>query len=239
MLLLPLALIGGSSLATTQDGGYSGVWTSERPVARKAKANRIRSKPLPKRPQPARLLTVQWRVLKQDMNKQGLEVDPLLPVYTGERIRLAVKVNQDGYLYIIQNTEGSQSEEGAVIFPDARINGGNNFVKRDDEIIIPSNCAEEHQEDCWFLMEPPAGREAVTVIFSRDQITTLPNTAAEASSMVKKHVISSLQNSSPNPKYDKQPKSAGKGRFVTWATNMNPRDNEELVTTFYLTHEEK
>lgn len=237
-ILIGALLFGASFDLTYADDGYSGVWTSERPITRKKKPNRASTATNTNRrkPEPARLLTAQWRLLKQDMSGNEVEVDPSKPFYTGDRIRFAVKVNQDGYLYIIQNTEG---DEGEAIFPDARINGGNNFVKRDDEIIIPSNCDEDRKDDCWFLMEPPAGREAVTVIFSRDRITTLPNTAEEASEKIKKHVVSSLRTTSPKPKYDSKPKSAGAGRFVTWATNMNARDNEELVTTFYLTHEEK
>jgi hypothetical protein len=232
--IMGLALVVcGLAVQTQADGGYSGVWTSERPITRKAKPNRVPANPsIRKRTEPARLLTVQWRLLKQDMSGNEVEVDPTKPLYTGDRIRFAVKVNQDGFLYMIQNSEGG---EGEAIFPDARINGGKNFVKRDSETVIPSNCDDEHKEDCWYLLEPPEGREAITVIFSRDMITTLPNTVEEASALIKKHVVSSLQLTSPKPTYDPNPKSAGAGRFVTWATNMNVRDNEELVTTFYLT----
>ena len=229
-------VICGLSNRVEADGGYSGVWTSERPITRKAKPNRVTNAALRKKPESARLLTVQWRLLKQDMAGKEVEVDPARPFYSGDRIKFAVKVNQDGYLYIIQNTEG---DEGEAIFPDARINDGKNFVKRDSEIVIPSNCDEEHKDDCWYVMQPPAGREAITVIFSRDMISTLPNSVEEAGAMVKQHVVSSLQSSSPKPTLDTRPKSAGVGRFVTWATNMNAKDNEELVTTFYLTHEDK
>ena len=236
-LLVALALLaGGLSGRTDADEGYSGVWTSERPITRKVKPDRDPSKPIRKKPEPARLLTVQWRLLKQDIAGKEAEVDPSKPFYSGDRIKFAVKVNQDGYLYILQNAEG---DESAVIFPDPRIDGGKNFVKRDGEVIIPSNCDEEHKDDCWYRLEPPAGREPITVIFSRDKITTLPNSVEEVGTRVKKHVVSSLQAKSPNPTYDKRPKSAGTGRFVTWATNMNAKDNEELVTTFYLTHEDK
>ncbi|MBI3649648.1 MAG: DUF4384 domain-containing protein [Acidobacteria bacterium] len=218
--------------------GFTGVWVTEKVITRKPKPDRVRpttgvKNNAPPRREKVRLLTIQWRVLKQTAEGKAVEINPESTFYTGDRLRFAVKVNQNGYLYIIQDTEG---DEAATIFPDAHINGGKNFVKKDVEYILPFNCDETHKDDCWFLMEPPDGREAVTVIFSRDKIITLPNDAEEAKKLIKKQTISSIKDSSPAPVRDKKPKSLGAGRFVTWVTNTNVKDNEELVSTFYLTH---
>src|ERR1051325_8578071 len=221
-------------------GVYAGAWVTEKVITRKAKPGRVhqtsggsKKSPQPAPREKARLLTIQWRVLKQDAGGKAVEVNPESTFYTGDRVRFAVKVNQNGYLYIIQDTEG---DEGATIFPDAHINGGDNFVKKDVEYVLPFNCDEEHKDDCWFLMEPPDGREAVTVIFSRDKISSLPNDAEQAKTLIKKQTISSIKDSSPAPVRDNRPKSLGAGRFVTWVSNTNVKDNEELVSTFYLTH---
>jgi hypothetical protein len=223
-----------SGLAQSESSKFSGVWVTKKVITRKPKPNRASP---PKAQQvTVRLLTIQWRVMKQNAEGKPVEVDPALPLYTGDRIQFAVKVNQNGYLYLIQNTEG---DEGVTIFPDARVNGGKNYVKKDVEVVLPFNCEEEHKDEngnCWYRMEPPDGREDVTVIFSRDQIISLPNDSEEAKKFIKKQVVSSIKDSSPEPTRNDKPKGLGAGRFATWVTNTNVNDNEELVSTFYLTH---
>jgi hypothetical protein len=242
MALLSLSHL--SSLAQSGSQGFTGIWVTKTTITRKPKPDRIRQtqNAAPKNKkntasatqrEKARLLTIQWRVLKQSADGKAIEVNPESTFYTGDRLRFAVKVNQDGFLYIIQNTEG---DEGETIFPDARINGGQNAVKRDVEYVLPFNCDADHKDDCWYLMEPPDGREAITVIFSRDKITSLPNDAKEAGNFVKKQIISSIKASSPEPLRNNKPTGLATGRFVTWVTNTNVQDNEELVSTFYLTH---
>lgn len=234
---IPLAMMSAlllsnfSTLAQSGTSKFSGVWVTKKVITRKPKPDR--AGPTQARRETVRLLTIQWRVLKQNAEGKAVEVDPALPLYTGDRIQFAVKVNQDGYLYLIQNTEG---DEGVAIFPDERINGGKNYVKKDVEIVLPFNCDEEHKDDCWYLMEPPEGREDVTVIFSRDKITTLPNDSEEAKKFIKKQIVSSIKDTSPVPTRNNKLKGLGTGRFATWVQNTNVKDNEELVSTFYLTH---
>jgi hypothetical protein len=64
----------------------------------------------------------------------------------------------------------------------------------------------------------------------------LPNDSEEAKKFIKKQVVSSIKNSSPEPMRNNKLKGLGTGRFATWVTNTNVNDNEELVSTFYLTH---
>jgi hypothetical protein len=232
-MMTTIALSSFSGFARDDSESFTGVWVTEKVITRKKKPNRAAptTPALPR--QKVRLLTIQWKVLKQNAEGKAVEVDPALPLYTGDRIRFAVKVNQSGYLYILQNTEG---DEGVTIFPDEHVNDGKNFVQKDVEYILPFNCDEAHKDDCWYLMEPPDGREDVTVIFSRDKIESLPNDSEEAKKFIKKQVVSSIKESSPVPTKNKKPGGPGAGRFATWVTNTNVKDNEELVSTFYLTH---
>lgn len=238
-MMTTIAFSSFSGFAMDDSQGFTGVWVTEKVITRKKKPNRTApaaSAPAqtnaPQR-EKARLLTIQWKVLKQNAEGKAVEVDPALPLYTGDRIRFAVKVNQSGYLYILQNTEG---DEGVTIFPDEHVNGGKNFVQKDVEYILPFNCDDAHKDDCWYIMEPPDGREDVTVIFSRDMIDSLPNDSEEAKKFIKKQVVSSIKDSSPVPVKNNKPTGNGAGRFATWVTNTNVKDNEELVSTFYLTH---
>src|SRR5262245_17210170 len=119
--VLALALVLCGSFDKVQaDGGYTGVWTKKEAINYKAKPNRAARKTPRPTVEKAPLLTVQWRLVKKDANGKEVDFDSSKPLYTGDRIRLKVKANSPGYLYIVQDTEG---EEGEAIFPDKRING--------------------------------------------------------------------------------------------------------------------
>jgi hypothetical protein len=217
------------------------VWDKPVTVKRVEKSSRV---PIRKRHkvETAPLLTLQWRVLKRMESGSQLEVNPTTIFHTGDRMRLALTANQDGYLYIIHRSEG---QDGTIIFPDSRINNGQNFVKKNEEYALPAYCPTpefEDPRDCWWKMTPPGGREVFTVIFSRDMIMSLPNQVTETGGVIKQQVIKDLEIASgqilkrtSRPNLSPQ-QGGGAGRYVTWVTNTNTKDNEELIETVVLTH---
>src|SRR5438128_1060885 len=70
-------------------------------------------------------LTFQWRVIKRANGNLQQETSPYTVFHAGDQVKLAITPNQDGYLYIIHNTEG---QDGVLQFPDSRINNGQNYV---------------------------------------------------------------------------------------------------------------
>lgn len=227
-----------SGLASAQQPS-SLVWDKPVTVTRKEKPKHIAPRPRPK-VERAPLLTLQWRVLKRGEGGTAIETNPTTTFHTGDQLRLAIKANQDGYLYIIHHSEG---QEGTLIFPDSRINEGQNIVKKDQEYVVPAFCPKyKDPRDCWWEMTPPGGREVFTVIFSRDMIADLPNKVAESGQAVKEQTVKELQASSgqvlkrtSRPNLTPQ-QGGGAGRYVTWVTNSNLKDNEELIETIVLTH---
>src|SRR5207253_456588 len=136
-----------------------------------------------------------------------------------------------------------------VIFPNQNINAGDNYVKKDVKYTVPANCSENFAEsggNCWLTFDdtiPKDGREAVTVIFSREKITTLPNNNEEvnklAERLVKKQTIKVIRDSSPGAtsySYKQLQGLSANQKFVTVVTNLNAKDNEEVVASFNLTH---
>src|ERR1051325_11499789 len=101
-----LALGNLSGRAQGDSGVYAGAWVTEKVITRKAKPDRVHqpstSGGTKKGPPPVaqrekvRLLTIQWRVLKQEAGGKAVEVNPESTFYTGDRVRFAVKVNQNG-----------------------------------------------------------------------------------------------------------------------------------------------
>src|SRR6266850_5657668 len=170
-------LIAGAGLALILPGLVEAqkqgapLWYSVVTVNRVKKPDRKPSRPAPK-VQKAALLTLQWHVLKRTGDDSHEEADTTREFQTGDRLKLAITTNQNGYLYIINQPHG---KDGMLLFPDLRINKGMNYVVKDKEYMVPSYCPDfDDPKDCWFQMVPPAGTETLLVIFSRDKITTLP-----------------------------------------------------------------
>src|SRR5713226_5409069 len=76
------------------------LWYSVVTVKRVAKPNRPRTRPLP-RTQKTALLTLQWDLLKRVSDTTREEADPSKEFQTGDKLKLAITTNQNGYLYII------------------------------------------------------------------------------------------------------------------------------------------
>jgi hypothetical protein len=185
------------------------------------------------------LLTLQWHLIKRVSDTRRAEADPSKEFQTGDRLKLAITTNQNGYLYIISQPH---DKDGVMLFPDLRINKGQNYVLRDTEYVVPSYCPNLGQEDCWFKMTPPAGTETMIVIFSRDKITDLPNEISTPYAPVKRDIVEQLIASSQQKvkQTSGAPAIPGK-KAVSYATrvqNTNREDNEELIATIELTHGE-
>jgi len=217
------------------------LWYSVVTVKRVEKPNREPTRPVPKtRKQRAALLTLQWHLLRRVDDTTQEEADPSQEFQTGDKLKLAITANQTGYLYIINQPEG---KDGVLLFPDLRINKGQNYVVKDKQYIIPSYCQDfDDPKDCWFKMAPPAGTETLIVIFSRDKITTLPNQITRPYAPVKRFLVEQLISSSEQKVKQVTGELTIPGRkavrYATRAQNINLQDNEELIATIELRHSE-
>jgi hypothetical protein len=229
VMLIALVIAGDDSVRAQG----SNPLVDDRPVKiqRKPKANRVK-RPTPRR-RPAvvqaPLLKLQWRVLKVADDGSDQETSPLAMFHTGDRLRLAVKTNQDGYLYIIH--QASPTSPGQIIFPDSRLNGGRNDVGKYQELILPSNCpAGIPRRDCALPVVPPAGREVFTLVFTRDPITDLPNTATEAAGGIPVETLAKLKADSGQTLR----RIKGSTPLSVLVVNTNTRDNEDIFETLVL-----
>ena len=226
--------------AVAQEQGAK-LWYSKASIKRVNKPNRRPVRPRPKTQKVvASLLTVQWNLFKRGDGNTKIEIDPETIFATGDQVKLAITANQDGFLYIIAQPEG---KNGLLLFPDPHVNEGKNLVEKDKEYLIPYHCDDKPDpSDCWLEMTPPAGTEKLLVIFSRDQITTLPDKVIRIGDEIKAEVIEELEANSEQ----KVEKITGKlsipGRPVaqhaTRVRNINRDDNEELITIIEIKHGE-
>lgn len=215
------------------------LWYSVVTVKRVKKPNRVRTGKVAST-QKAALLTLQWHLIRRVDDDTQEEADPSKEFQTGDRLRLAITTNQNGYLYIVNQRPNKDS---VLLFPDLRINKGQNYVQKDKEYMVPSYCPDYNDpRDCWFKMAPPAGTDTMIVILSRDKITTLPNQIAKPDSLVKRSLVEQLIASSQQKVEQMTGELTIPGqkavRYATRVQNTNPKDNEELIATIELTHGE-
>lgn len=208
-------------------------------VTRVKKKNRTRTAPKKKYTPPKKLkvnedyvqlMSLIAQLYKVDNFNTNIPVNPFTQQTFGTRLRIAIKPNQEGYLYIIY--QRSENEEGLIIFPSPSINSGNNYVGANQEYIVPSNCKDVPGINCVLPVMPPVGTEIFTFIFSRDRVDDLPNDA-EAASRVRltPQEIFQFYRESGQRLCESQLKEVPNAIKIV---NTNTKDNEEIIKTFFL-----
>lgn len=188
------------------------------------------------------LLAAQLRLLTVDKTGQESEVNPLAAFTPNDRLRLSIKANQRGYLYIIR--QASPEADGEIIFPTTLVNNGSNYVAANTEYILPSNCPPDYvpePRECALTLFPydDSPQEYFTLIFTRDSLVDLPNDVKNtrvslanllsAGKIGAKTLIDLIEDSGQD--LVSQP---GDTPFAMRIVNINPKDNEEIIETFVL-----
>jgi hypothetical protein len=240
--LLLLILTAGAGSAVAQVGAAT--WDKPEGVVRQAKTKRVYRprKTYRVRPKVERspLLTVQYRVLIKRADGTEGEASLASVFHPGDQLRLGVTANQDGFLYVIYQKDG---QDGVVQFPDSRVSGGENYVGRNREFILPpTNCPAPDPSECWYKVNNDPEKEFFIIVFSRDQIVDLPQKNGEvsaearqafASGVLRKGVIDEYIRSARVQDYKVYSRparaSSPASRYAVWVTNTNRADNEEII----------
>jgi Domain of unknown function (DUF4384) len=236
LLVLNFAPALGQETATT--------WSKPQQVQRQVKAKRVYRphRRYPKRPkiETAPLLTVQYRVIIKRPDGSEGESSLASVFHTGDLLRLGVTANQNGFLYVVYQKEG---QDGQIMFPDSRVNHGENYVANNEEFILPPlECPLPDPDDCWYKVTDEPEQEFFIIVFSRDQITDLPNSGGRANEGVKKALTAGIVKREIIENYIKSahiqdykiygrpPRSnTPASRYAVWITNTNRQDNEEII----------
>jgi hypothetical protein len=97
-----------------------------------------------------------WLELVQPGTSQIVRVNSNRIFHSGEKIRLHVETNVDGHVMLLQLGQDGASH---VLFPDRRINSGNNYVRAGVDTPIPSTSA-------WIKFDNHPGVERLIVFLS-------------------------------------------------------------------------
>ncbi|MBX7219388.1 MAG: DUF4384 domain-containing protein [Blastocatellia bacterium] len=163
LILIPIS-------ANAQSDSPTLVWSrkNEKKAAPPVKRRKVvRGKPL----------ELEIRVFKQGARGESIETNPFSTYFSGDQIRFGITSNQDGYLYLLNQTrspDGRQLAPLSVTFPDSRVDYGRNFVTANQEYFLPGFVqAYSDPRDGWFAFEEPNAEEIFTVIFTKDLIPDL------------------------------------------------------------------
>lgn len=103
-------------------------------------------------------------------NGRSVRVEPGREFHSGDRVRIALEPNVDGYLYVF-HTEGDGTPE--MIYPDSRLDDGNNSVEAHVPTEIPSS--EEADERLrWFTFDANPANEHLYIVVTREPLEAVP-----------------------------------------------------------------
>jgi hypothetical protein len=119
---------------------------------------------------PAQPIALGYTMFMRDVNGRAVRIDPAREFHSGDRIRISLEPNVDGYLYVF-HTEGDGQPE--MIFPDARLEGGENWVEAHVPIDVPST-VETDERLKWFQFYGNPATEHLFVVVTREPLADVP-----------------------------------------------------------------
>ncbi|MDQ5844489.1 MAG: DUF4384 domain-containing protein [Acidobacteriota bacterium] len=106
----------------------------------------------------------------RDSNGMAVRTDPSREFKNGDRVRVLLETNADGYLYIFNTTDGGQPE---LIYPAPELDEAGNYIQAHVPFEIPSSVAPEERLR-WFAFDQNPGTEKVYFVFSREPLAGVP-----------------------------------------------------------------
>ena len=106
----------------------------------------------------------------RDSNGLAQRTDPEHVFVKGDRVRVLLETNADGYLYIFNTTNHGQA---TMIYPHPDLDEGGNYLQAHVPFEIPSSLASEERLR-WFAFDEVAGTEQLFFVFTREPLKGVP-----------------------------------------------------------------
>jgi Domain of unknown function (DUF4384) len=124
----------------------------------------------PVTPVNARRIGIGVTLFMRDSNGLAVRVDPDHVFRKGDRVRILLETNTDGYLYIFNTTDDSPA---TLIYPDASLDDAGNYLQAHVPFEIPSNSQAEERLR-WFAFNEVSGTEHLFFVFTREPLGGIP-----------------------------------------------------------------
>lgn len=122
------------------------------------------------KPVNARRIGLGMTLFSRDSNGLAVRVDPDRVFRKGDRVRILLETNTDGYLYIFNRTNDGPA---VMIYPDAELDEGGNYLQAHVPFEIPAADAEQERLR-WFAFDEVGGTEHVFLVFTREPLKDVP-----------------------------------------------------------------
>jgi hypothetical protein len=106
----------------------------------------------------------------RDANGLAVRTDPTRVFQKGDRVRVLLETNTDGFLYIFNTTNDGPP---VMIYPDADLDEAGNYLQSHVPFEIPSSTAAEERLR-WFAFDETAGNERLIFVFTKEPLNGLP-----------------------------------------------------------------
>jgi Domain of unknown function (DUF4384) len=132
-----------------------------------SKTDNKNSKPTPVN---AQRLGLGLTLFMRDANGLAVRTEPSRVFQKGDRVRVLLETNTDGYLYIFNTTNDGPP---VMIYPDADLDEAGNYLQAHVPFEIPSSLAAEERLR-WLAFDENAGNERLFFVFSKEPLNGLP-----------------------------------------------------------------
>jgi len=106
----------------------------------------------------------------RDANGLAVRTDPARAFEKGDRVRVLLETNTDGYLYIFNTTNDGPA---VMIYPSAELDEAGNYIQSHVPFEIPSSLAAEERLR-WFSFDEVPGTERLFFVFTKEPLKGLP-----------------------------------------------------------------
>jgi Domain of unknown function (DUF4384) len=106
----------------------------------------------------------------RDANGLAIRTDPTHVFQKGDRVRVLLETNADGYLYIFNTTNNGPA---VMLYPNAELDEAGNYLQAHVPFEIPSSAAVEERLR-WLAFDENAGDERLFFVFTREPLPGVP-----------------------------------------------------------------
>jgi len=106
----------------------------------------------------------------RDSNGLAIRTDPDHVFRKGDRVRVLLETNTDGYLYIFNTTNDGPA---VMIYPDADLDEAGNYIQAHVPFEIPSSLSDQERLR-WFAFDDVGGTERLFFVFTREPLSGVP-----------------------------------------------------------------
>ena len=120
--------------------------------------------------EPSQAIGLGYTLFMRDVNGRTVRVEPTREFHNGDRVRLSLEPNIDGYLYIFDSEDGGTPQ---MIYPDARLDAGENWIEAHVPLDLPSS-AETDERLRWFQFYGNASQDRIYIVVTREPLADVP-----------------------------------------------------------------